>query len=551
MPKLFCNDRRYKSEQTPTRGKRVLTRHLRNEDGSTTIFGLFTFVIVLMLTGVGVDVLRHETLRSELQSTLDRAVLAAANLDNQNDPEEVVRDYFHKAGLYEYLTSVTAVSNDGGRSVTAQVDAKIPTYFMRLAALDELSLSGDGTAEQGVSSLEISLVLDVSGSMGDNNRLPLLKNAATGFNDTVFANSTPELTSVNVVPYSAQVNVPPELFNQVSAESTATDNARCYNFTDSEFNSASVSFGPDGNAGHQPSALIDPWNWQYNSPYFNTPVDNPVCNYTSSGEVLALSNNQSEINAKINGLQLDGATSIDIGAKWGAALLHEDFSNAVPALISANEASSAMSARPLASGGESLKVMVIMSDGQNTPQYVLKDSFRDGLSDVYLAPNGKISFPAQVQVCQWHYWWKNCYTQTRYYQPRTTSTGGYYTQPYGGSSAVLMTWKELFSRVATQQHARMRYAATGNSSDYYSWRDGVIDQIGSSQKNDRLADICRAAKDYGILVFTIGFEVPESSQQHMTNCASSPSHFYDVAGLEINDAFAAIAAKVTELRVVE
>ena len=56
--------------------------------------------------------------------------------------------------------------------------------------------------------------------------------------------------------------------------------------------------------------------------------------------------------------------------------------------------------------------------------------------------------------------------------------------------------------------------------------------------------ICEAAKDAGIIVFTIGFEAPRSGQAILRECASSDSHFYDVEGLEIADAFASIASAI-------
>jgi hypothetical protein len=38
-------------------------------------------------------------MRTSLQNTLDRATLAAASLSQQLDAEDVVTDYFDKAGL--------------------------------------------------------------------------------------------------------------------------------------------------------------------------------------------------------------------------------------------------------------------------------------------------------------------------------------------------------------------------------------------------------------------------------------------------------------------
>ena len=56
------------------------------------------FVLTLMLAGLAVDLMRYEASRVALQNTLDRATLAAAALNQDLDPEAVVRDYVAKAG---------------------------------------------------------------------------------------------------------------------------------------------------------------------------------------------------------------------------------------------------------------------------------------------------------------------------------------------------------------------------------------------------------------------------------------------------------------------
>jgi hypothetical protein len=75
--------------------------------------------------------------------------------------------------------------------------------------------------------------------------------------------------------------------------------------------------------------------------------------------------------------------------------------------------------------------------------------------------------------------------------------------------------------------------------------------VGASAKNTRTQAICTAAKEAGIIVFTIGFEAPYGGQEVLRQCASSDSHYYDVDGLEISDAFASIASAIRQLRLTE
>lgn len=78
-------------------------RFRQSEEGGMTIFSLFMLVLILTLGGMAVDLMRFETTRAKLQGTLDRATLAAADLDQTLPPAEVVRDYFAKTGMTQFL----------------------------------------------------------------------------------------------------------------------------------------------------------------------------------------------------------------------------------------------------------------------------------------------------------------------------------------------------------------------------------------------------------------------------------------------------------------
>jgi len=69
---------------------------------------------------------------------------------------------------------------------------------------------------------------------------------------------------------------------------------------------------------------------------------------------------------------------------------------------------------------------------------------------------------------------------------------------------------------------------------------------------DSVIGMCERAKAQGIIIFTIGFDVEVGSPAHtdMSQCASSSSHFFDVDGLELNDAFSAIAATIQKLKLI-
>lgn len=71
----------------------------RDEAGVLTGFSLYIFILMMMIAGLTIDLMRYEAVRTRLQATSDRAVLAAADLDQTTNAKAVVEDYFAKAGM--------------------------------------------------------------------------------------------------------------------------------------------------------------------------------------------------------------------------------------------------------------------------------------------------------------------------------------------------------------------------------------------------------------------------------------------------------------------
>ncbi|WHZ36365.1 TadE/TadG family type IV pilus assembly protein [Sagittula sp. MA-2] len=196
----------------------LLQRLIRDESGNMTIFSVFILLLIFTVTGASVDIMRFEATRTVMQSTLDRAVLAAADLDQMQDSETVVRDYLEKAGIAATLDSVTPEEGVNYRTVTASGSTDINTFFLRMSGIDTLTAAALATAEEKISNVEISLVLDVSGSMRWNSRMDKLKPAAEAFVDKVMTDDSNGVTTLNVVPFAGQVNPGDILFDYFRGE---------------------------------------------------------------------------------------------------------------------------------------------------------------------------------------------------------------------------------------------------------------------------------------------------------------------------------------------
>ncbi len=86
--------------------------------------------------------------------------------------------------------------------------------------------------------------------------------------------------------------------------------------------------------------------------------------------------------------------------------------------------------------------------------------------------------------------------------------------------------------------------------------DGTYNTVGgknsasNTPKSKKFADdTCTAMKDKGVVVYTIGFQVPNGDKPGLKNCASSQSKFYDANDAEaLRAAFRAIAEEINSLR---
>ncbi len=573
----------------------------QDEDGVLIGLGIFIVLMIVMVGGIGVDIMAAEMKRTRLQHTLDRAILAAADLDQERAPADVVEDYFSKSNIDATLVDIQVIDTLNHREVSASASVDADLYFSQVGKrftalwrddeaekaaardglIDTITVGASGTAIESIGNIEISMVLDVSGSMNSNSRLSNLKVAARDFIDTMDENTEDGTMSVSIVPYATQVSVPDEVFAELSV-SGENNYSNCLNFSGSDYLNAGIST----TSTYERTMHFDPWYRYDNRDSSPSPVNSmPVCEYADNREILVLEKNSETLKAFISNLTADGNTSIDVGMKWGTALLDSTFEPVVASLIESSHVDEDFENRPFEYGtNESLKIVVLMTDGQNTSQYFMRDDYRSGDSNVWYNEQEDF-YSVYVGEDEWDedndgnyneplfYWpstyqWKNwaygegAYESTetswecksyrrngsckRYKKVYTTVT---VNEP---GEAKIITYPDLWAYTTSSWIAEYLYRPfMGSNSAYNDWHYGVRDSYGTSTKDARTDDICTVAKDAGIIVFTIGFEAPSSGQTVLQACASSDSHYFDVDGLEIRDAFAAIATSIRQLRLTQ
>ncbi len=583
-----------------------------DESGVVVGFSLFIFLMIVMIGGIGIDVMNSEMKRTRLQNTLDRAILAAADLDQTLDSEAVVRDYFATTDLSENLSSVGVDAGLNYRVVSASAEMEVDTIFMHMLGVDKFDVPASGVAEERIGDVEISMVLDVSGSMDRNSRLTNMKSAASDFVDTLVANTEDGDLSISIIPYATQVSLTEEFAGTLNLSSALVDSdqdgnigadeidgegiaQRCVNFSSDDFTTTALD--PDVELARTSMFAPfqnDDWDGRDNDPKVMVGRDDPdgyiwpVCEPWSAREVLVHGKDATTMKTYINSLTARGNTSLDIGMKWGSALLDPSLQDSVQSLIDQDVVSSDFSGRPHSySTARVLKVIVLMTDGQNTTQYVLKDEVRSGESNIYWNDDQE---RYSVYIGQddddrdndgnteegMYYWpydggsWHDhpygngathdvtIYGYECYSYRRNGSCRRYRQVPIGFETVTeegevnVLRYPDLWAFTTMEWIVEDLYEPWMNDSDaWQDWYHNILDNVESTAKDLRTLAMCEAAKDAGIVVYTIGFEAPTSGESVLKSCASSISHYYDVDGLEITGAFAAIASSIQQLKLTQ
>lgn len=198
----------------------LTTRFGSARQGNVAMIFAIVMPVLILLTVGGVDLHRASTVRANLQDSLDAATLAAARSSFVTDEEltevglaslRANLAAYPEITLREDLTTFT-LTEDSVVIATSTVDVDalvanivLPPYgkFMD----DTLPVGARSEVDRSSKNIEVSLVLDITGSMAGQ-RIIDLKAAAKDLVDIVVQDvQTPFYTRVAVVPYSSGVNL--------------------------------------------------------------------------------------------------------------------------------------------------------------------------------------------------------------------------------------------------------------------------------------------------------------------------------------------------------
>lgn len=527
----------------------------KDQTGSISIFALVLFLLMAMMGGLAIDVMRHEQVRVRLQNTLDRCTLMAASLNQTLNAETVVRDCIAKDGLTSQLASVQATQSENFRDVTTVGMAPVKPFFLHMMGINEFDAHATSAANQKINNIEIALVLDVSGSMGGA-KLANLKAAASEFVSTVLSANVDNRVSIAIVPYNAQVNLGPVLrakYNAIDQHGVADVN--CLEIPASAYSSlslsrtaplrmmayADISFGTN-----KTNSAIAPTDVSFALPNYA----NVSCKQTPVNTVRLPSQNIAALQAQINGLQAGGNTSIMLGMKWGVTLLDPTARPMFNEFVADGAMPATLEGRPFEYDDEdSLKIVILMTDGEHVSHRSVTDSYKSGPSPIYKSEgDANYSMFHASRAGADKFWVPHLGVWQATPWSNATNTG----------VAVQQNWEQIWSNlkmsyVSWQFYARALGTSTATRNTIYNDMNNSFQAIVASvpTMDAQLQQSCGLAKAQNVIVYGIAFEAPAVGQAQISECSTSPSHYYNANGLEIASAFRSIANNITQLKLTQ
>ncbi len=529
------------------------------------IIAFFTFLLMLTMGGISIDLMRHEMERTEIQTVLDGAVLAGAGAPAGATDEEIktiVEDFFVKSGKGDYLNDLSdddIIATLNSRRVRATADVTLNTYLMKLMGVNTLTAAGGATAEVRTPKLEVSLVLDVSGSMSGA-KLANLKVAAKEFVTTLITTSDPGATVISIVPFSWTTSPGQPIYNAMIGNIDDThDFSNCLRFEAADYQQSYID------------PILDPLAGPKYQQQIYTSVYGGFDNFHSSGwrscfrddyaEIMAFSMSEQALHDRIDLLSAGGNTSGHIGMKWGAALLDPTFQPVATSLIAQGVVDASLTNVPaLYTEPDTKKIIVMMGDGANTSSYYFDQNgpYRGPNSDLYelvsqdmALDNGSYvpSGPAETLFYlrddeNYYSIDEDIWLNQAEFDARVNAGDG---NPLLEVTDRRLDWEEAWGYMTPEYYGDI----TG---DYGPWNDYVGSEAESgSIKNTHMSNICTSTKGQGVTVYTIGFEVPENgtAETKLRNCASSTLNYYAASGVNISDAFGSIASNLQSLRLTQ
>lgn len=368
-----------------------------SEAGNFAVITAITLTALMLAVGFSINTVEMMLTRSNLQQALDAAITSTArDLTTggitPEDARPTVTAFLTANGGTGFASADEIALDDldvdqGSKTVSAQASVALPLLFPVFGGSSERTITVVSAAKYSDQTMEVSMVLDVTGSMAFDPKNSKLRNygkinglkvAATDAVQELFAGQNPENPRVKIaiVPFSNAVNVgsslaessvfPEKSMQYRNLEIASTDPLpanyyKNYKRPDNCATERKVANhyiasddGPDVSMPHRDIMLS-----QYANLY------RPSLQACPSAALVPLTTDESELTNLISSLAPDGGTAGHIGIQWGWYMLSPYWKSVLP-----------LASAPAAyDPAKVTKVMILMTDGEfNLSYYDVKNS---------------------------------------------------------------------------------------------------------------------------------------------------------------------------------
>ena len=481
--------------------QRAIDQLGRDESGSIAILFALTALVVTAMVGGAIDFGRAVHARYQIQQAIDASVLAAARVwQTEQDitlAEQKASIHYASNKPTSFASEVSQFTFDPiNNTISMQAGGVVPTPFLSILHVNGYTVSAAAQAklkveEESGKSVEVSLMLDVTGSMAGD-KIVALKAAAKDFIDIVVWDDQSDYTSkVALVPFAEAINL---------GTSTMADDVRGMLRTGSCLTSSSpcTSFA----AGSVETSLG--WIWGKPATWYRFTRASGSDTYTYKVSDRCVTER--------TGAQAytDAAPDTD-ERKLGPAYLGGTSSGPNCSMVDTRDAE-VNSVQPLSNDKVMLK--------RRIDELKLAGSTAGQLGTAWawymLSPS-------------WDYLWPSAnrpkaYSESKLQKIAILMTDGEYNTMYCNGASAMNSYQ-----------ARINCNAT------------------NGQAYSQARTLCTNMKAEGITVYTVGFQLGGSgstSYQTLQQCASGPDKFFNAEdGVELRNSFRAIALQIAPLTI--
>ncbi len=318
----------------------------RDEKGSIAIIFALAMTGIVAGLGAAMDYSRLSGSKSTLQSALDAAILnagkAALATGARVDRAAVIREL--KANLPSHLQSIADNIQlvQTADKLSASLSGSLDNQFGSFLGRPRSEIAASASVPLGSTRLEVALVLDTTGSMGQMGKMDALKSAANQLIDALVASrQVGTEIAIGVVPFATQVRVDTSNAWQPwitlrTGQANPAENTNIFTWDGCIMDRDM----PLNRSRALPNTSRDTEKY---------PAQN--CTYSNVQRILPLTTDLNQVRWRISSLIPDGNTNTTIGMAWGLNILNP---------------SAPLGGGAAPSSRKPIRTMVFLTDGLNT-----------------------------------------------------------------------------------------------------------------------------------------------------------------------------------------